>query len=67
MADPMARLIGREIWDVVTAGLVTQTIVLMVVGILIAVGAWLAGPNPTAVTFRSWTQDQVSNLRNPRD
>lgn len=64
IADPLARLIGREIWDVVTAGLVIQTIVLLIVGLLIAVGAWLAGPNPKAVTFRSWTQDQVSNLRN---
>jgi predicted PurR-regulated permease PerM len=67
IADPMARIIGREIWDVVTAGLVTQTILIMVIGILIAVGAWLAGPNPRAATFRSWTQERVSALRNRGD
>jgi len=67
ITDPLARIIGGEIWNVVTAGLVTQTIVLMVIGILIAVGAWLAGPNPRAITFRSWTQEKVSNLRNGRD
>ena len=67
IADPLARIIGREIWDVVTAGLVIQTILLLVVGVLITVGAWLAGPNPKAVTFRSWTQERVSNLRNRRD
>ncbi|MCJ7661536.1 MAG: hypothetical protein MUO67_20490 [Anaerolineales bacterium] len=67
IADPLARLIGRESWDVVTAGLVTLTIVLLIVGILIAVGAWLAGPNTKAVAFRSWTQERVSDLRSRRD
>jgi hypothetical protein len=67
ITDPLASIIGREIWDVVTAGLTTQTILIMVIGILIAVGAWLAGPNPKAVAFRSWAQEQVSALRNRED
>jgi hypothetical protein len=67
ITDPLARIIGRELWDVVTAGLVTQTIVLTVFGILIAIGAWLAGPNPRAVAFRSWIQERVSSLRNRGD
>jgi hypothetical protein len=67
ITDPLARIVGREIWNVVTAGLVTQTIVLTVIGILIAVGAWLAGPNPRAVAFRSWTEGRVSSLRNRGD
>jgi hypothetical protein len=53
IADPLVRLFGGAIWDVITNGLIIQTIVLMIIGLLIIVGAWLMGSNRTAVSIRS--------------
>jgi hypothetical protein len=63
IADPLFRTVTGAIWDVVTRGLVWQTIFLLVVGVLLAVGAALAGPHPRAVAFRSSVSTQVSRLR----
>jgi hypothetical protein len=41
IADPFVRLLAGEIWDVVTRGLIIQTILLLVIGLAIAVGATL--------------------------
>ena len=59
IADPLLRLFGGAIWGVITNGLIIQTIVLMIIGLLIIVGVWLAGSSRTAVsirtTVRGWT------------
>jgi hypothetical protein len=53
IVNGLYRAAAEAIWSIVLSGLFTQTIVLLVVGIIIAVGAWLAGPNPRAVATRS--------------
>lgn len=53
IVNGLYRAAAEAIWSIVLGGLFTQTIVLLVVGLIIAVGAWLAGPNPRAVATRS--------------
>jgi hypothetical protein len=57
--DPLMRAVAGEIWTVVTRGLIWQTILILVVGVLIAVGAALAGPHPRAVAFRSSVRERL--------
>ena len=45
VADPLLRDLGREIWQVVTHGYLVQTIFFMIIGILLAIGAWQAAPD----------------------
>lgn len=56
--DPVIRAFAGEIWDVVLRGLIVQTILVGILGLLIALGAWLAGPHSRAVAirtgFRGW-------------
>jgi hypothetical protein len=47
VADPMLRDLGRQIFYVVTHGLFVQTVFLMIVGILLAIGAWQSTPDST--------------------
>lgn len=63
IADPLFRTMADAIWNVVTRGLVWQSVIFLVIGILLAVGAALAGPSPRAVAFRDWGSTQVSRLR----
>ena len=63
IADPLFRTVADAIWNVVTQGLVWQTIFFLVIGVLLAVGAALAGPSPRAVAFRSSVSAQVDRLR----
>lgn len=56
ITDPLLRLIGGRIWNAVINGLITQTIVLIVLGVLIVIGAWIAGPSRSAVGIRSTVQ-----------
>jgi hypothetical protein len=51
--DPSVRLLAGEIWDIVVRGLYTQTILILVTGLLLAAGAALSGPSPRAVTNRT--------------
>ena len=53
IVDPLLRFFTGEILDVVTRGLVTQTIVLMILGVVFIIGAWVAGPSRTAVSIRT--------------
>ena len=53
ITDPLVRLFAGEILDIIMNGLLTQTMVLLVIGVLIIVGAWLAGPGKTAVKIRN--------------
>jgi hypothetical protein len=63
IADPLFRTVADAIWDVVTRGLAWQTIVFLAVGVLLAIGAALAGPSSRAVAFRSSVSTQVDRLR----
>jgi hypothetical protein len=62
IADPLIRTLMGEIWDTVIRGLIVQTIVLLVIGLLIAAGAALAGPHPRAVAIRSGARDQIARV-----
>jgi hypothetical protein len=53
IVNGLYRAAAEAIWSIVLSGLFTQTIFLLVVGLIIAVGAWLAGPHPRAVAARS--------------
>ena len=61
--DPYFRAIAGEIWKTVVRGLYIQSIFLLVVGVLIALGAWLAGSHPRAVATRSTFQGWWNNLK----
>jgi hypothetical protein len=56
ISDPLLRLIGGGIWNAVINGLITQTIVLIVLGVLLVIGAWVAGPSRSAVSIRTTVQ-----------
>jgi hypothetical protein len=62
IADPLFRALAGEIWDIITRGLVIQTILLLVIGLLIATGATLAGPHPRAVAIRVGIRNGLSRL-----
>ena len=51
--DPLVRALGDEIWDVILNGLIWQTVLLGVLGLLIALGAWVFGPSERAVGIRT--------------
>jgi hypothetical protein len=60
--DPVVRLLADEAWDVILRGLIIQTILLMVMGALLAVGAALAGPGPRATAFRARFTDSWNKV-----
>lgn len=62
--DPYFRAIAGEIWKTVVRGLYIQSVVLLVVGVFVALGAWLAGSHPRAVATRSTFQDWWNSLWN---
>jgi hypothetical protein len=62
IGDPVVRLVADEVWDVIMRGLIIQTILLMAIGALLAIGAALAGPSPRAVAFRSSVSDSWSSI-----
>lgn len=53
IADPLMRTVSQAVLDVVIRGLVIQTILLLLIGLLLAGGAALAGPHPRAVAIRT--------------
>ncbi len=63
IADPLLRTVAGQAWGIVLRGFVTQTVLLLLVGVLIAVGAWLAGPHRSAVAIRTAVGEEVGNLR----
>lgn len=63
IADPLIRTVVGELWDIVLRLLYIQTIVLLVIGFLIALGTVLAGPHPRAVAIRTGASNWWGNLR----
>ena len=53
IVDPVIRAFGGEIWGLILRGLIVQTVVVGIVGLIIALVAWLAGPHSRAVAIRS--------------
>ena len=51
--DPLFRTLADEIWGVILNGLIWQTVLLGVLGLLIALGAWVFGPSEQAVGIRT--------------
>jgi hypothetical protein len=62
IADPLVRTLIGEVWDTVIRGLIVQTIVVLVIGLLVAAGAALAGPHPRAVAIRSGARSQIARM-----
>jgi hypothetical protein len=61
VANALYRAAAEAVWDIVLRGLVVQTVVVLLVGVIIAVGAFLAGPSPRAVAVRGAAQDFLGN------
>jgi uncharacterized membrane protein YcjF (UPF0283 family) len=59
IVDPVIRAFAGEIWGLVLRGLIIQTILVGIVGLLIALVAWLAGPHPRAVAIRAGSRAWV--------
>ncbi len=63
IVDPRLRDVAGEIWGIVIRGLYVQTVLLLVVGVLIALGVWVAGPAPRAVAARTAVRGWWGRLR----
>jgi hypothetical protein len=64
IADPLMRAVTGEIWKVVTRGLIYRTIFALVIGVIMAAAAALAGPHPQAVAFRAWVRERTGRQTN---
>jgi hypothetical protein len=53
IVDPVIRAFGGEIWGLILRGLIVQTVIVGIAGLIIALVAWLAGPHSRAVAIRS--------------
>ncbi len=51
----------EAVWEIVIGGLIGQTILLLVIGLAIAAGAFLAGPDRRAVAVRTAVGDFMNN------
>jgi hypothetical protein len=59
IVDPVIRAFAGEIWGLILRGLIIQTILVGIVGLLIALGAWLAGPHSRAVAIRNGVRGRI--------
>lgn len=53
ITDPLLRDLGRAIWQVVSHGYLVQTVFFMIMGFLLAIGAWQAAPDSW---YRQWEE-----------
>lgn len=60
------RAAADAIWNDLRAGLLQQTVVLFVFGLLLAFGLWVTGPGPQAVRLRGFLSRQLASLRSGR-
>jgi MFS superfamily sulfate permease-like transporter len=51
--DPFLRELGRAILNVLTHGLMVQTLFLMIVGVLLIIGAWQAAPDSALMKWEA--------------
>jgi len=67
VADPMLRDLGRQIIYVVTHGLFVQTVFLMIVGILLAIGAWQSTPDSTMSKWEASLKEKSASKKASED
>ncbi len=67
VADPMLRDLGRQIIYVVTHGLFVQTVFLMIVGILLAIGAWQSTPDSAMMKWEASLKEKSASKKASED
>lgn len=61
--DETTRLAGDQAWEVVTSNLIRQSWVIFGVGLVVAAGAWVAGPSRGARAIRDWIRNFALSAR----
>ena len=61
--DEVVRSAGEAAFEITTDGLRSQTIGLLILGLLLAVAAWVAGPNRYAVLIREYARQLFNRAR----
>jgi hypothetical protein len=56
--DPLLRELGRAIVNVLTHGLMVQTIFFMIVGILLIIGTWQAAPDSALMKWEASRKEE---------
>jgi hypothetical protein len=59
--DPFLRELGRAIVNVLTHGLMVQTIFLLIVGILLIIGAWQAAPDSALMKWEAARKEKEAS------
>jgi len=67
VANPMLRDLGRQILYVVTHGLFVQTVFGMIVGILLAIGAWQSTPDSTMSKWEASLKEKRASKKASED
>ena len=61
--DPLLRELGRAIVNVLTHGLMVQTIFMMIVGILLIIGAWQAAPDSALMKWEASRKEKEASKK----
>jgi hypothetical protein len=61
--DPLLRELGRAIVDVLTHGLMVQTIFLLIVGVLLIIGAWQAAPDSALMKWEAARKEKEASKK----
>ena len=61
VSSELYRTVVEAVWEIVLGSLIGQTILLLVIGLAIAAGAFLAGPDLRAVAVRTAVGDFMNN------
>jgi hypothetical protein len=61
--DPLLRELGRAIVNVLTHGLMVQTLFLMIVGVLLIIGAWQAAPDSALMQYEASRKDKEASKK----
>ena len=63
VANPMLRDLGRQILYVVTHGLFVQTVFGMIVGVMLAIGAWQSAPDSTMMKWEASLKEKSASKK----
>jgi hypothetical protein len=61
--DPLLRELGRAIVNVLTHGLMVQTIFMMIVGVLLIIGAWQAAPDSALMKWEAARKEKEASKK----